>query len=84
MVSYHESFISAENLYIVMEYANKGDLLNLFTERRGNSQHFKESELMDLFKQLAQGLEYLHEQKIMHRDLKLQNIFVHSKGDNKN
>lgn len=43
-----------------MDYANKGDLLNIFAERRKDFNHFKETELWEIFQQLAAGLNYLH------------------------
>lgn len=35
--------------------------------------------ILDWLAQLAFSLDYLHEQKIMHRDLKTQNIFIRKK-----
>lgn len=35
---------------------------------------------MNWFMQLIFGLNYLHENKILHRDLKTSNIFVNSDG----
>ncbi len=34
-----------------------------------------------VFKQLADGVEHMHRHQIIHRDLKLENILIHSKED---
>ena len=39
-----------------------------------------ESEYMPLFAQIALGVEYLHSQRVLHRDLKSQNIFLLGNG----
>ncbi|KAL1980234.1 hypothetical protein VTN96DRAFT_4439 [Rasamsonia emersonii] len=59
----------------VMEYCSYGDLYSLV--QRGYLQ--KEDNLC-LFKQLLQGVAYLHENGIAHRDIKLENLLLSSEG----
>lgn len=59
----------------VMEYCSYGDLYSLI--QRGYLQ--KEDNLC-LFRQLLQGVAYLHENGIAHRDIKLENLLLSSEG----
>ena len=75
IVSYKESFMDAENyLCIVMGYCDGGDMYNKIRANKG--QYFSETHVLDWLAQLALALHYLHEKKILHRDLKTQNIFI--------
>lgn len=78
IVKYFESFVEENNLYIIMEYCEKGDVSKLI---RSRTQLFKESKIWEIFLQICLGLEYLHSKKILHRDIKTLNIFLY---DNKN
>ncbi|KIY99533.1 hypothetical protein MNEG_8429 [Monoraphidium neglectum] len=42
--------------------------------------YFQESEVMDLFLQVAGALQYIHSRRILHRDLKTQNILLAEEG----
>lgn len=59
-------------LCIVMEYAKKGDLLNVISEHG----KLKEKQVRFYFRQLINGLEYAHLRGYTHRDLKLENILL--------
>lgn len=64
-----------EHLQIgVMEYANGGDLKN-FVRKNPNSPH-----TLRLLREVLHGLEYLHSQGIIHRDMKAQNILLVERG----
>ena len=41
----------------------------------------RESQVLDWFVQICLALKYVHDRKILHRDLKTQNIFLTSKGE---
>ena len=66
-----DSFETDKHIFIVMEYIC-GDLLG-FIRKRG-----KLSEPMTkvIFKQIIEGLRYIHKKKIVHRDIKLDNILI--------
>ena len=63
---------SQRHLYIVLEYASKGELFDFLTERR----FLKEDLAFRFFRQIIYGLEYLHSLGICHRDLKPENILL--------
>ncbi|KAI9833594.1 MAG: hypothetical protein M1819_003547 [Sarea resinae] len=67
---------SLEEVYMVMEYAEQ-DLAVLIDEHKAI---FGLSQVKCLFRQLLEGLEYLHRNDIIHRDVKIQNILLTSKG----
>ena len=53
-----------------MGYCNQGDLLSYG--------RLSSSQLLTFWDHLSQALETMHEKKIVHRDLKLENIFLHN------
>ena len=63
-------------LNIVMEWADGGDLGKIIKERRENNSYFSEDQILDYFTQICLGLKHCHDRKILHRDLKPDNIFV--------
>lgn len=59
----------------VMEYCQEGDLYNL-VEKKYLTAPEREKDRLCLFKQLIQGLNYLHQHGIAHRDIKLENLLI--------
>lgn len=55
-----------------MEYADGGDLFSLIKSHQKNSTLIDEDLIWKIFIQSIRGLKYLHENKIMHRDLKVK------------
>lgn len=78
ITKYIDHFEYKGSLFIVMEYANGGDLYMKIKERRGRL--FSEKELLHYFSQICLALGYLHERRILHRDLKTQNVFLTKDG----
>jgi serine/threonine protein kinase len=80
IIGYFESFFEGSYLCIVMEYADRGDLEAAIARRREASQKFPERDAMAVFAQITLAVHYLHERRILHRDLKSQNVFLTSSG----
>ena len=75
---YVDHFESRGSLYIVMEYANGGDLYTKIKGRAGR--RFTEKEILHYFSQICLAIMHLHDKKILHRDLKTQNVFLTQDG----
>ncbi|XP_033735334.1 testis-specific serine/threonine-protein kinase 1-like [Pecten maximus] len=59
-------------VFMVMEYAGHGDLLE-YIKLRGALQ---EDRAQSMFKQIVYAIGYLHERKIVHRDMKCENLLL--------
>mmetsp|Transcript_1023 Transcript_1023/g.2561 ORF Transcript_1023/g.2561 Transcript_1023/m.2561 type:complete len:795 (-) Transcript_1023:164-2548(-) len=80
IVACTDVFQDEEMMYIVMEYADGGDLSKRIQMQKAENRCFSEQTVMATFVQICSPLDYLHGLKIMHRDLKPQNVFVVGDG----
>lgn len=62
-----------ERICIVMDYADAGDLSETISKAEA---YFPEEQILDWFTQLCLAIKHIHDRKIVHRDLKSQNIFL--------
>ncbi|EGR29124.1 protein kinase domain protein [Ichthyophthirius multifiliis] len=76
IVAYEDSFIEKDTLIIIMEYCEEGDLSYHIKLQIVNRQNFPERDILNWFIQLSSALIYIHQKKILHRDIKTQNIFL--------
>ena len=70
------------NYYIITEFCNGGglyDCLNKYKALYGTS--FPEEIVQHLMRQIVEGVKYLHSKRIIHRDLKLENILVNFENE---
>jgi len=85
VVTFFESFVETSvsdgpTLNIVMEFCDGGDLDQIIKARRKTGQVFDEAYVMRIFVQLLLALKYVHAQKVLHRDIKPQNVFLTRTG----
>ena len=75
MVEFYNNFEDDENVYINLEVCSNGSINDILKTRYT----FTIPEVQSFTYGICQGLKYLHSRKIIHRDLKLGNIFIDSK-----
>ena len=61
-----------------MDYADGGDLSMKIKEQNGVL--FPEDKILDWFTQVCLAIKHIHDRKILHRDIKSQNIFLTKNG----
>ena len=61
-----------------MDYADGGDLSMKIKEQNGK--FFQENKILDWFTQICLAIKHIHDRKILHRDIKSQNIFLMKNG----
>ncbi|XP_029065578.1 serine/threonine-protein kinase Nek5-like isoform X8 [Monodon monoceros] len=78
IVTFFSSFQENNRLFIVMEYCDGGDLMKRIKKQRGVL--LSEDQILSWFVQISLGLKHIHDRKILHRDIKTQNIFLSKNG----
>ena len=75
-----ESFVESSKLYIIMEYADGGDIGAAVQKMISANTVFTEEQILHIFSQITFAMKYVHDSNILHRDLKSQNIFLMNDG----
>ncbi|KAG9348416.1 hypothetical protein JZ751_002151 [Albula glossodonta] len=78
IVAYRESFEADGHLYIVMEYCTGGDLLQRIKQQKNSL--FSVEVILKWFAQMCLGAKYIHDKRVLHRDLKSKNVFLTENG----
>lgn len=79
LVRVNESFRANGTAYYVMEYI-KGQSLREYV-RCSSLGRLPEAEALQLFRPVAEAIDYLHENKITHLDIKPDNILIRENGE---
>uniref|UniRef100_A0A672M642 non-specific serine/threonine protein kinase n=1 Tax=Sinocyclocheilus grahami TaxID=75366 RepID=A0A672M642_SINGR len=77
IVAYHGSYIRMNKLWICMEYCGGGSLQDIYHVTGPLS----EQQIAYVCREMLQGLDYLHGQKKIHRDIKGANILLNDHGE---
>jgi NIMA (never in mitosis gene a)-related kinase len=64
-----------------MEYAAGGDLYNRIIERRSKRLPFRKYKIKEWFSGVLLAMDFLHKNKIYHRDMKTANVLIVAEGD---
>ncbi|XP_023572932.1 inactive serine/threonine-protein kinase PLK5 isoform X2 [Octodon degus] len=74
IVAFHGHFADRDHVYMVLEYCGRQSLAHVLKAR----QTLTEPEVRYYLRGVISGLRYLHQRRIVHRDLKLSNFFLNN------
>ncbi|XP_075686076.1 serine/threonine-protein kinase 17B isoform X2 [Rhinoderma darwinii] len=74
IVDLHEVYETSNEMILVMEYAAGGEIFYLCAPDRNDN--ISERQIIRLLRQIIEGVQFLHENNVVHLDLKLQNILL--------
>lgn len=82
IIGYKDSFYDepSQNLCIVLEFAGQGDIARKIAESSKKKKFIEEAEIWKAMVHIAKGIRSLHDNNILHRDLKSANIFIMEDG----
>lgn len=84
IVNYIDGYLMNKNeLWVVMEYMQGGSLTSIIDychHKRSQCPVIPESQIAYIVREVSQGLKFLHEMSIIHRDIKSDNIMLNSNG----
>jgi len=77
ILRYYESYKQDRNIFMVLELM-ESNLTDIVLERTG---HFTEEVIAYILKETLSGLNFLHKQHRLHRDIKSDNVLMNLQGD---
>lgn len=83
IVQYKTSFIDSLSLEysIIMEYCDGGSLANIIEAHKKEKKFIPEDDVLKYMSQMLLGIDYVHQNRMIHWNLKPSNILVDSKGN---
>ena len=76
IVNYIDSFLYKNDLWVVMEYMEGVSLMDVVTANL-----MSEGQMAAVSREICQGLDHLHRQGVIHRDIKSDSVLLSLNGD---
>ncbi|CAN0103557.1 unnamed protein product [Ectocarpus sp. 8 AP-2014] len=77
VIALYEVMDTPSTIYFMMEHCDGGELFDYIVRH----QRLQEGQACFFFRQLVDGIEYLHKHDVTHRDLKPENLLLQSSDD---
>eukprot|EP00347_Sterkiella_histriomuscorum_P002112 403369430 len=82
LIELYTHFMDDENIYLLLEYCEGMELYAKLKQQKNEIGFgFEEQKVAQYFWKICLGMKYLHDQGILHRDMKLSNILINPKED---
>eukprot|EP00122_Pirum_gemmata_P019715 Pgem_evm2s18446 len=78
VITTYDWFVTNNETFIIQEYCSGGDLFDVITPLDGIED---EARVKKYFKQICEGVSYLHSKDLVHKDLKAENIMLTGDDD---
>jgi serine/threonine kinase 3 len=78
VVSYYGTVVNEDKLWILMEFCEAGSIKDIMHVAQTS---LEEDQIAYIFRQALIGLDYLHQKRIIHRDIKAANILMNFEGN---
>lgn len=78
IVRYLNSFCKENNMWLVMEYCGAGSIIDIM--RILHKEHLSELMISVVLRYVLKGMQYLHKNKKIHRDIKAGNVLLDLEG----
>ncbi|KAI5092482.1 serine/threonine-protein kinase Nek11, partial [Silurus meridionalis] len=76
ILRFYTSFLERDAFCIITEFCEDGDLECKLEQVRVSGEALPESQIREWLVQLLLGVDYMHQRRILHRDLKTKNVFL--------
>ncbi|KAL6272642.1 hypothetical protein ACE6H2_023334 [Prunus campanulata] len=80
IVRYYGTDKDKSKLYIFLELVTQGSIYKLYSTLNCSEESLSDSAVSKYTRQILQGLKYLHDHNVIHRDIKCANILVDANG----
>eukprot|EP00158_Paraphelidium_tribonemae_P004713 Partr_v1_DN26925_c0_g1_i2_m7078 putative Polo-like kinase len=77
IVNFHHVFEDSQNVYMILELCENRTFVDLMKKKK----RLSEAEARFYARQLIDAISYMHKKRVIHRDLKLGNLFFNSQMD---
>ena len=76
VIKYIKWFKENENIYIIKEFIDNGEVSNILDAYKTMGQLIEENTLWNIFMQCMSGLDYLHKNNVVHKNISSNNILM--------